>query len=89
MSVELINLTLTSYLLVAGIAPSIVGDVADHSGRRPIYLVTFAIYFVANVGLAVQRKYTALLLLRMVQSIGSSGEWPSFPGLIIHGDMRK
>ncbi|KFY36875.1 hypothetical protein V495_07539 [Pseudogymnoascus sp. VKM F-4514 (FW-929)] len=81
-SVELINLTLTSYLLVAAIAPSIVGDVADHSGRRPIYLITFLIYFAANLGLAMQRNYIALLLLRMMQSLGSSGWEPFLPGTI-------
>ena len=39
-----------------------------------IYLATFLVYFAANVGLAVQRFYPALLVLRMVQSVGSSGE---------------
>lgn len=72
-SVELINLTITSYLIVSGLVPSIVGDLADRTGRRPLYLVTFAIYFAANVGLALQNSYPALFVLRMVQSAGSSG----------------
>ncbi|OBT82293.1 hypothetical protein VE02_08131 [Pseudogymnoascus sp. 03VT05] len=81
-SVKLINLTLTSYLLVAAVAPTIVEDVADHSGRRPIYLITFLIYFAANLGLAMQRNYVALLLLRMMQSLGSSGLRHFFSGTI-------
>ncbi|KAI4207536.1 MAG: hypothetical protein LQ346_000468 [Caloplaca aetnensis] len=72
-SVQLINLTITSYLIVSGLVPSIVGDLADRTGRRPLYLVTFAVYFAANVGLALQNSYSALLVLRMVQSAGSSG----------------
>lgn len=72
--ISLINLTITSYLIVAGLAPSITGDLADTTGRRPIYLLTIGVYVLANVGLAVQRSYVALLVLRMVQSFGSSGE---------------
>ncbi|KAL8688738.1 MAG: hypothetical protein Q9218_005426 [Villophora microphyllina] len=72
-SIELVNLTITSYLIISGVIPSIVGDLADRTGRRPLYLVTFAIYFAANIGLALQNSYAALLVLRMVQSAGSSG----------------
>lgn len=72
-SLQLINLTITSYLIVAGIAPAFMGDMADQTGRRPIYILTFSLYFGANIGLAVQKSYAALLVLRMVQSAGSSG----------------
>lgn len=72
-SVGLINLTITSYLIVSGIVPSIIGDLADRTGRRPLYLVTLAVYFAANVGLALQDSYPALFVLRIVQSAGSSG----------------
>ena len=73
-TVELINLTITSYMIVSGIAPAIIGDFADMVGRRPIYMITFTIYFAANVGLAAQRSYPALLILKMIQSAGASGE---------------
>lgn len=75
-SVELVNLTITSYLIVSGIVPSIIGDLADRTGRRPLYLVTFAVYVAANIGLALQKSYAALFVLRMVQSAGSSGLVP-------------
>lgn len=42
-------------------------------GRRPAYLLCFVIYFGANLGLALQNSYAALLVLRCVQSSGSSG----------------
>lgn len=73
-TVELINVTITSYMVVSGIAPAIIADFADIVGRRPIYIIIFIIYFVANFGLATQRSYPALLILRMVQSAGISGE---------------
>ncbi|KAL9116965.1 MAG: hypothetical protein Q9187_006503 [Circinaria calcarea] len=72
-TIQLINLTVTSYMIVSGVTPAIVGDLADKVGRRPVYIVTFLIYVAANLGLAVQRSYPALLVLRMVQSAGSSG----------------
>ena len=73
-TVELINLTITSYQLVSGIAPSLIGDMADQTGRRPVYIGAFVVYTAANIGLALQSSYPALLVLRMVQSIGSSGK---------------
>jgi multidrug resistance protein len=72
-SIELINLTITSYLIVSGIAPSILGDVADQTGRRPVSLLAFSLYFAANIGLALQDKYAALVVLRCIQSAGASG----------------
>lgn len=73
-TVTMINLTITSYMAISGITPAVVGDLADTIGRRPIYLATFLIYFAANIGLAVQRSYPALLVLRMLQSAGGSGK---------------
>lgn len=67
-----VNLTITSYMIVSGVAPMILGSIADHLGRRPVYLLMFFMYVVANVGLALQTSYPALLLLRMLQSAGGS-----------------
>ncbi len=72
-SLNKIDLTITSYMVVSGVIPTLVGGMADKLGRRPVYLVIFTIYVVANVGLAFQKSYPALLVLRMVQSAGSSG----------------
>ncbi|KAJ9658236.1 hypothetical protein H2198_003809 [Neophaeococcomyces mojaviensis] len=71
-SLELINITVTVYLIVQAIVPSVLGDLAKYLGRRPVYLLAFAIYTVASIGLALQRSYAALLILRMLQSAGSS-----------------
>ena len=69
----IINLTLTSYMIFQGLAPTIFGDLADMAGRRPAYFIGFVIYIGANVGLACQNNYAALLVLRCLQSSGSSG----------------
>ncbi|KAL8958541.1 MAG: hypothetical protein Q9193_004421 [Seirophora villosa] len=71
-SLKLINLTITAYLIFQGIVPFIVGDAADKMGRRPVYIVAFVVYLGANIGLALQNSYPALLVLRVLQSSGSS-----------------
>ena len=72
-SIVLINLTVTSYLVIAAVAPAFMGDMADQSGRRPIYILMFALYFAANLGIALQKSFPVLIVLRMLQSAGSSG----------------
>ncbi|KAK5167351.1 uncharacterized protein LTR77_007050 [Saxophila tyrrhenica] len=71
-SLELMNVTVTVYLVVQGIVPPLLGDISDGIGRRPVYLSIFTLYCAASIGLALQRDYAALLVLRMIQSAGSS-----------------
>lgn len=72
-SVSLINLTITSYLIIAAVSPAFMGDMADQSGRRPVYIFMFVVFIAANIGIALQKSFGALLVLRMLQSAGSSG----------------
>ncbi|KAL9057248.1 MAG: hypothetical protein Q9162_002452 [Coniocarpon cinnabarinum] len=41
----LINLSLTTYMIFQGLVPTFMGDLADTAGRRPAYLIGFAIWF--------------------------------------------
>ncbi|KAK1704977.1 major facilitator superfamily domain-containing protein [Colletotrichum lupini] len=81
-SVALINLTVTSYLIIAGIAPAFMGDIADQGGRRPAYILMFTLVVASNIGLALQNSYPALLILRMVQSAGASGSYGAAYGIV-------
>ncbi|RFU29929.1 hypothetical protein B7463_g6405, partial [Scytalidium lignicola] len=72
-STSLINLTITTYLIFQGLAPTFVGAIADSTGRRPAYIVCFTLYLAANIGLALQNQYGTLMVLRCLQSSGSSG----------------
>ncbi len=72
-SVGLINLTLTTYMIMQGLAPTLFGDFGDMAGRRPAFIVALVIYLIVNIALALQDSYAALLVLRMLQSVGSSG----------------
>ncbi|KAK9239869.1 major facilitator superfamily domain-containing protein [Lipomyces kononenkoae] len=71
-TVEMVNITVTTYMILQGIAPTIWGSFADVLGRRPVYLMTVAVFVLANLGLALQHSYVGLLVLRMCQSAGSS-----------------
>ncbi len=51
----------------------LIAGFSDGAGRRPAYIICFTIYLAANIGLAVQTNYAALLVLRCLQSAGSSG----------------
>lgn len=50
----LINLTLTSYMIFQGLAPTIFGDLADMIGRRPAYILGFIIYIGTNLHQLIQ-----------------------------------
>lgn len=75
MSPGIINLTVTSYMAVATMAPSLIGDAADVLGRRPVYVLALGLYFVANVAIALAESYAALVGLRVLQALAISGEW--------------
>ncbi|KAK4644965.1 hypothetical protein QC761_309580 [Podospora bellae-mahoneyi] len=81
-SLGLIQLTITSYLIIAGIAPAFMGDMADQSGRRPVYMLMFSLMISANVGISVVERWEGLLVLRMVQSAGGSGLYGGGYGVI-------
>ncbi|KAK4955358.1 hypothetical protein LTR10_007553 [Elasticomyces elasticus] len=77
-----VNITVTTYLILQGLAPMMIAGFSDKAGRRPAYMVCFTIYIIANLALALQNSYIALLLLRMLQSAGSSGTVALAQGIV-------
>ncbi|KAI7861236.1 major facilitator superfamily domain-containing protein [Spinellus fusiger] len=69
---DLINLTVTVYMVFQGVSPSFWGGLADNWGRRPVYIMTILIYIIACIGIALAPDYNSLLGLRMLQAFGSS-----------------
>ncbi|KZL84415.1 major facilitator superfamily transporter [Colletotrichum incanum] len=84
-SVELVNLTVTTYLIFQGLAPSLWGPISDVKGRRVAYCCTFAVFLGACIGLAETRNYAALITLRCLQSTGSASTIAIGSGVI--GDI--
>ncbi|KAJ5109717.1 hypothetical protein N7532_002362 [Penicillium argentinense] len=84
-STSKINLTVTTYLILQGFAPMLIAGFSDSAGRRPAYIICFTIYVTANLGLGLQNSYAALMVLRCLQSAGSSGTVALANGLV--GDL--
>jgi len=72
-SVNKIDLTVTTYTAVATFSPMLVADAAEILGRRPVYAVTLTVYFIANFAIALSKTYPALLALRALQALAISG----------------
>jgi hypothetical protein len=69
---ELISLTITIYMLMQGLAPSLWGPLADSYGRRPILILTLIVYILANLGLGLSKSFATLMTFRGFQAIGSA-----------------
>ncbi|KAK5055829.1 hypothetical protein LTR69_008204 [Exophiala sideris] len=72
-SISQVNLTITTYMIFQAVVPSFVSSITDTQGRRPTYVLGFLVYTIANLGLALNNTYAGLLVLRCIQSAGSSG----------------
>ncbi|SCU96571.1 LADA_0H01618g1_1 [Lachancea dasiensis] len=83
--VELVNLTVTSYMVFQGLAPTFWGALADARGRRITYILTFLVFFAACVSLAKTRNYATLITIRALQSTGSASSIALGAGVI--GDI--
>ncbi|EFY85097.1 MFS multidrug transporter, putative [Metarhizium acridum CQMa 102] len=84
-SIDLVNLTVTSYLLFQGLAPSLWGPISDVKGRRSAYICTFLVFLGACIGLAETKNYATLIVLRCLQSTGSASTIAIGAGVI--GDI--
>lgn len=81
-TINMINITITMYMVFQGISPSFWGSIADLWGRRPVFIATFLIYIAVCIGLACTQNYVTLLVLRMLQSFGSSSAIAVGAGII-------
>ncbi|KAH6972475.1 major facilitator superfamily transporter [Ilyonectria sp. MPI-CAGE-AT-0026] len=71
-SLNMVSLTITSYLIIQGISPLFWGSISDALGRRPIYIASFAVYIVANIALSFSPNFAVLLIFRGLQAAGSA-----------------
>ncbi|KXN88757.1 Quinidine resistance protein 1 [Leucoagaricus sp. SymC.cos] len=73
-STELINLTVTMYMILQGIAPMFWGTLSDNLGRRPITAACLFVLALSCVGLALTptSAYWLLMVLRCLQAAGSA-----------------
>ncbi|KAI5116192.1 hypothetical protein M0805_002287 [Coniferiporia weirii] len=83
-SVENINLTVTVYMIIQGLSPSIWGSVADRKGRRISFIACLVLLQLCCVGLALTptSDYWLLVLLRCIQAAGSASTIAISAGVI-------
>ncbi|KAJ7671193.1 MFS general substrate transporter [Mycena rosella] len=88
-SIELINLTVTMYIIFQGLAPMFWGTLADSWGRRPMFICCLLLLSASCVGLALipTNAYWLLLLLRCFQAAGSASTIALGAGVI--GDISE
>lgn len=68
-----INATVSVFMAVCAFAPLFWSAFADWKGRRPLYIISLAIYLVANILMAaLPTSFCALVFLRMAQAFGCS-----------------
>lgn len=82
-------LSVTTYMIFQGISPSIWAPLSDTYGRRPILILTFVVFLIANLGLSFTRVYWLLLVLRMLQACGASSAISIGAGCISDVSRRK
>ncbi|KAF9893507.1 hypothetical protein FE257_010819 [Aspergillus nanangensis] len=79
---SLVALTITVYMVVQGIAPSIFGTFSDTCGRRLTFTISLTIYTAANLALAFTSNYAMLMALRGLQAAGSAATISISAGVI-------
>ncbi|CAK1362767.1 Dityrosine transporter 1 [Cercospora beticola] len=68
-----INATVSLFMIVFAFAPLFWTSFSDYKGRRPLYIISLAIYIIANVlTAAVPADFGALVFLRILQAFGSA-----------------
>ncbi|KAK0668211.1 major facilitator superfamily domain-containing protein [Cercophora samala] len=83
--IAMISLTVTVYMAVQGVAPSLWGPLSDTRGRRVTFICTFAVYLMANIALAFSRNFASLMAFRAIQAAGSAATISVGAGVI--GDI--
>ncbi|KAK0439767.1 major facilitator superfamily domain-containing protein [Armillaria borealis] len=73
-STELINITVTVYMIFQGLSPMLFGTMADQVGRRPMFAACLLILSLSCIGLALvpTSAYWLLVVLRCLQAAGSA-----------------
>ncbi|THH33163.1 hypothetical protein EUX98_g1068 [Antrodiella citrinella] len=73
-STELINLTVTAYMIFQGLSPMVWGPLSDRWGRRLMFIACLLLLAISCVGVALTptSDYWLLMVMRCVQSSGSA-----------------
>jgi Bcr/CflA subfamily drug resistance transporter len=69
-----VNLSVALYLIVSGVLQLIMGPLSDRFGRRPLMLVSLAIFALASIGCVLAETVWVFLGFRMLQGAAIAGQ---------------
>lgn len=69
---DIIQLTLSLYMVMLGVGQILFGALSDHIGRRPVLVGGVVLFAMASFGLAFSKSALLFVLLRLVQATGAS-----------------
>ncbi|MGA7216402.1 MAG: MFS transporter, partial [Terrimicrobiaceae bacterium] len=69
LGIDVVQQTLTVYLLAMAVMTLFHGTLSDALGRRPVILGGVALYFAASIGASFASSFSFLLLCRFVQGM--------------------
>lgn len=69
---EIVQLTLTLYMIMLGVGQIIFGPLSDRLGRRPILISGVFVFAVTSLALAMTASAWLFVLLRLVQAAGAA-----------------
>jgi DHA1 family bicyclomycin/chloramphenicol resistance-like MFS transporter len=74
---DVVQQTLTVYLLAMAVMTLFHGTLSDAMGRRPVILIGLAFYVVASVGALFAYNFSFLLFVVLSKACSLAWEWPS------------
>ena len=81
-SINKVSYLVSVNVLWLALGPVIWSTLCDTYGRRPVYLISMFITFIASVGCAEAKSYGAQIFTRMLQGFGASGPFTAGAGSI-------
>ncbi len=67
------SIAIAGYLFLSAILALFLGPMADRFGRRPVLLISFAVFAFASAGAAMTQDFTMFLVFRMLQAVCATG----------------
>ena len=69
----IMNLSISMYLAFTALLQLFIGPISDRVGRRPVVLISFAIFFIATIGCLLSTSIEVFLIFRMLQAFIVTG----------------
>jgi len=84
---DLFSWTFGAYLIVAAIAMPVYGRLADHHGRKPLFLAAILLFLLGSWLCGTAQSMPQLIAFRAVQALGAAGMTPL--AITIIGDVTS